>query len=270
MDADALLRLACFLSILFLMLLWEWAAARRPRAYSTLRRWTRNFSLGLLGVLIIQILGRALPVAVAATAATWAETRGWGLFHTAGMGATAKLLGTLLVLDFAIYVQHVVFHKVPFLWRLHRDHHTDIDLDVSSALRFHPAEILFSMLFKTILVLLLGASPEGVVLFEILLNGMAMFNHANVRMPALLDRILRIAVVTPDMHRVHHSSDAAETDSNFGFNLALWDRIFRTYRAQPRLGHLGMQLGLKAYREAEVQNLPWLLTLPFGKRRDRE
>jgi sterol desaturase/sphingolipid hydroxylase (fatty acid hydroxylase superfamily) len=194
-----------------------------------------------------------------------AEARGWGLFN--GMEAPFWLafIASLLLLDLIIYAQHVVFHKIPLLWRLHRMHHTDLDFDVTTALRFHPLEIVLSMLIKLAVVILLGAPAVAVMVFEVILNATAMFNHGNVGLPPWLDQRLRWLLVTPDMHRVHHSVLVEETDSNFGFNLPWWDRLFGTYRDQPREGHTGMTIGLDYFRDEWATRLDRLLLQPFQR-----
>jgi sterol desaturase/sphingolipid hydroxylase (fatty acid hydroxylase superfamily) len=172
---------------------------------------------------------------------------------------------TVIALDLVIYLQHIAFHKIPLLWRLHRVHHADLDIDATTGARFHPIEIVLSMLVKFGAILALGATPAGVLIFEVLLNAIAMFNHANARMPQAVDRVLRLFVVTPDMHRVHHSVLPYETDSNFGFNIPVWDRLFGTYRAQPEKGHLGMTIGLSKYLRAPTDRLGWMLLEPFKR-----
>jgi sterol desaturase/sphingolipid hydroxylase (fatty acid hydroxylase superfamily) len=204
-----------------------------------------------------------LPIA-GMGAALLAQEEGWGLFNVLSfVPRWTAVLASILVLDLAIYGQHVVFHKVPFLWRLHRVHHTDIDLDATSGVRFHPLEIALSLALKLAVIAALGAPVVAVVAFEVLLNAAALFNHANVRLSLGLDRVLRRVIVTPDMHRVHHSVHRDETDSNFGFNLSLWDRLFGTYRDQPRDGHLGMTIGLAMFRSSRERWLPRLLIQPF-------
>jgi sterol desaturase/sphingolipid hydroxylase (fatty acid hydroxylase superfamily) len=253
------LRLGGFLGVLAVMALWELCAPRRRLSASRWRRWTSNLGIVAVDALMLRLL---LPVATVG-AALLAEEQGWGLFNAVSLPPWAAVLVSILILDLAIYGQHVVFHKVPFLWRLHRVHHTDIDLDATSGVRFHPFEIAFSLVFKIAIIAALGAPAVVVVAFEVLLNATALFNHGNVRLPLGLDRILRWVIVTPDMHRVHHSVHRDETDSNFGFNLALWDRLFGTYRDQPRGGHLGMTIGLKAFRSRREQSLRRLLIQPF-------
>jgi sterol desaturase/sphingolipid hydroxylase (fatty acid hydroxylase superfamily) len=192
-----------------------------------------------------------------------AEEHGWGLFNNVAVPAWLAVVLAVVALDLIIYLQHVMFHAVPLLWRLHMVHHADLDFDVSTGLRFHTIEILLSMGIKAAAVVLLGAPALGVLIFEVLLNATSMFSHGNVRLPAWLDRVLRLLVVTPDMHRVHHSVDPRETNSNFGFNLPWWDFLLGTYRAQPEAGHEGVTIGLEQFRDERVEQLPWMLLLPF-------
>ena len=256
---EVALRLGGFLGVLGVMALWEVYAPRRPLSASRWQRWSSN--LGIVGIdaLMLRLL---LPVA-AVGAAVLAAERGWGLFNAVPAPLWLAALVSILILDLAIYAQHVVFHKVPWLWWLHRVHHSDVDLDATSGVRFHPLEIALSLLIKIAVIVVLGAPAVAVVVFEVLLNATALFNHANVRLPRTADRILRAAIVTPDMHRVHHSVHRDETDSNYGFNLSVWDRLFRTYRDQPRDGHLGMTIGLRMFRASRERWLPRLLVQPF-------
>ncbi len=253
------IRLIVFLGILLLMACWEMISPRRRLSQRRIGRWAGNLSLVALDALLVRLL---LP-AGAAGASMWAAANGFGLFHWLELGPAASILLSVVLLDLAIYGQHVLFHAVPMLWRLHMVHHADRDLDVTSGLRFHPIEILLSMLIKMALVALLGAPLLAVVIFEIILNGMAMFNHANIRLPGRVDDALRRLIVTPDMHRVHHSVKPEETNSNYGFNLSLWDRIFGTYRAQPQAGHPGMRIGLSQFQHSPTARLDWILRLPF-------
>lgn len=259
-----IIRITAFLGILALMALWEILAPRRPRVvpHSRRRRWPANLAISILnGTLLKFILpGGALFVAAAASKA------GWGLLNDGIFPYWMKVAATIILLDLTIYLQHVLFHAVPLLWRIHRMHHADVDLDVTSGGRFHTFEILLSGLIKIAAVAALGAPMLGVLLFEVLLNATAMFNHSNVRMPPGLDRLLRMLLVTPDMHRVHHSIEVVETNSNFGFNLPWWDYIFRTYRAQPRLGHTNMVLGIEQFREPANQRLDRMWLIPFRGR----
>ncbi len=222
-------------------------------------RWLSNLGLIALDTLAVRLL---LPLTAVALAAL-AQEHGWGLFHVLGLPDWLAVLLAVVALDFAIYLQHVLFHAVPLLWRLHMVHHADLDFDVTTGLRFHTMEILLSMGIKLAVVALLGAPALGVLIFEVLLNATSMFNHGNVRLPGWLDRLLRLAVVTPEMHRVHHSVHPRETNSNFGFNLPWWDHLFGTYRAQPADGHEHMTIGLSQFRDERVDRLPWMLLLPF-------
>lgn len=253
------LRLAAFAGLLALFAFVEALRPRRRRNHARWRRWPVNLGIVLIDSLVLRIAFPLLAVGVAA----WAETRNLGLLALFDLPAWLAIALSLLVLDCAIYWQHRLFHEVPLFWRMHRMHHCDQDIDVTTALRFHPLEIVLSMLIKMAIVVALGAPPAAVVLFEVVLNGTAMFNHANARLPAGLDRLLRLVVVTPDMHRVHHSVRGEETDSNYGFNLPWWDRLFGSYRDQPADGHDGMTIGLSAYRDDAPTRLGWLLALPF-------
>lgn len=256
---EPIIRLACFFAVLLAMMLWERRKPRRALSLPRARRWPAN-----LGIIVVDsiVLRLVFPV-LAVGAAELAAARGWGLFHGLNAPFWLALPASLLILDLAIYTQHVVFHKVAVLWRLHRMHHTDLDFDVTTALRFHPLEIVLSMLIKLVLVTLLGVPAVAVMLFEVILNATAMFNHGNVGLPRRLDRALLWILVTPDMHRVHHSIRPEETDSNFGFNLPWWDRLFGTYRDQPRDGHAGMTIGLEYFRDQRATRLYGLLLQPF-------
>lgn len=254
------LRLAAFAGVLGAMAAWELLAPRRALELPRRARWPANLGIVVLNGLALRVLFPAAAVG----AAVFAQASGWGVLHLFGLPWWLALLAGIVALDLAIYLQHVLFHAVPALWRLHRVHHADLDIDVTTGARFHPVEILLSMLIKFAIIAALGVPPEGVLLFEVLLNATSMFNHANVRMPAALDRVLRCFIVTPDMHRVHHSVERDETDSNFGFNLALWDRLFGTYRDQPRAGHEAMRIGIPEFRDrADCAALPGMLALPF-------
>jgi sterol desaturase/sphingolipid hydroxylase (fatty acid hydroxylase superfamily) len=256
---ELVIRIAAAAAVFTVMAGWELVAPRRPWSVGRRPRWPHN-----LGILVVDALAVRILIPTAAVgAALFAAGNGWGLFHVAGLRLSiASVLG-FLALDLVIYAQHVVFHKVPVLWRLHRMHHADLDIDVTTGLRFHPIEILISMLLKIAVVIALGIPPVAVLAFEVVLNATSMFNHANASMPAWLDRVVRLIVVTPDMHRVHHSIERHETDSNFGFNLPWWDRLFRTYRAAPRAGHDGMTIGLPIFRDRAELRLDRLLTQPF-------
>ncbi|MFO1060066.1 MAG: sterol desaturase family protein [Dongiaceae bacterium] len=254
------LRLGGFLGVLALMAAWEALAPRRPRSQSRLRRWPGNLGVVAIGTLLLRL---AVPLGAVGMAAV-AARHGWGLLSALALPGWAALLLTVVLLDLAIYLQHRVFHAAPLLWRLHRMHHADLDLDVTSGVRFHPVELLLSMLIKLALVAALGAPAAGVLLFEVILNASSMFNHANLRLPAPLDAALRTLLVTPDMHRVHHSVLRAETDSNFGFCLSGWDRLLGTYRAAPEAGQLGMTIGLPQFREPAELRLDRMLLQPLA------
>jgi sterol desaturase/sphingolipid hydroxylase (fatty acid hydroxylase superfamily) len=260
------IRLACFFGVFGGMALWELAAPRRRLTESKLLRWTNNLTL----VALNSILLRALFPAAAVGMAAFAARQGWGLCNYFALPLWLSMPASVVLLDFVIYLQHVMFHAVPLLWRLHRVHHADLDIDVTTGARFHPIEIVLSMLIKAAVILVLGPPVVAVVIFEVLLNATSMFNHGNVRMPLVLNRALCLLLVTPDMHRVHHSIEEDETNSNFAFNLSVWDRLFGTYRDQPRAGHKGMTIGIRTFRESNrCVWLPGILVLPFiGKMGD--
>ena len=254
------IRLGFFIGIFAVMGLWEIVAPRRALTVSKVVRWTNNLGLVFVNSLVLRILFPAAAVGVAAFAAE----QGWGLLNYYQLPLALSVVLAVVALDFIIYLQHVLVHAVPALWRLHRVHHADLDYDVTTGARFHPLEIILSMLIKFATIVVLGPPIVAVVIFEVVLNAMAMFNHGNVRLPMELDRVLRLLFVTPDMHRVHHSVEDNEANSNFGFNLSIWDRISGTYIAQPREGHEGMTIGIHQYRDPrQVSWLPGMLALPF-------
>ncbi len=260
LEHEAAIRLGFFFGIFALMALWELRAPRRVLSVSKAVRWGNNLGLVVLNSILLRIIFPAAAVGMAAIA----EARGWGLLNALDPPLWLSALIAVVALDFVIWLQHVMFHAVPALWRLHRVHHADLDYDLTTGARFHPIEILLSMVIKFAAIMVLGPPVVAVILFEVILNGMAMFNHGNVGLPAGLDRALRWLVVTPDMHRVHHSVEDDETNSNFGFNLSWWDRLLGTYREQPREGHSGMTIGIRGYRDPrEVDRLPGMLLLPF-------
>ncbi len=256
---ETIIRLAVFAGIFVTMAAWEILAPRRKLAVRWTRRWVTNLSLIGVDALAVRVV---LPI-VAVGVAAWSEHQGIGLFALVDLPFWLELAVAVALLDLAIYLQHLATHKIPVLWRLHRVHHADRDIDVTTGLRFHPIEMVLSMVWKFAVIVAIGASPMAVFVFEVLLNGLAMFNHANVRIPAAADRVLRLAVVTPDMHRVHHSVRLEETDSNYGFNLSLWDRLFGTYRPQPRDGHEAMRIGLLDCLDDRPTRLGWSLLSPF-------
>ncbi len=261
LSSESGLRLIFFFGILLVMSCWELLAPRKTLTANKLLRWTSNLGLIFLNSLVLRLL---LPMG-AVGVATLVETKEWGLFHQISLPSWLELFTAVIFLDFAIYWQHVVSHKMPMFWKIHRVHHVDLNIDVTTGLRFHTIEIVLSFAFKLLLILVFGIAPLAVLIFEILLNGTAMFNHSNVKLPLWLDRFIRLFLVTPDMHRVHHSVLQHETDSNYGFNLPWWDYLFRTYIAQPQKGHDKMTIGLENYQIKQAEQLPWMLWFPFVK-----
>jgi len=258
-EFEGAIRFAMFLAVFGAVAVWEALAPRRKRSFGRLARWPHNLGLLLVDVALVRVFAPAAAVAVAMTAAG----SGWGLLNALALPGWAAIAAGIALLDLAIYFQHVMFHAVPALWRLHRVHHADLDFDVTTGARFHPVEILISTAIKCAAIAALGAPVISVFVFEMLLNATAMFNHANASLPQRLERWLRWLVVTPDMHRVHHSVRYEESSSNFGFNLPWWDRLFGTYRAQPRLGHAAMTIGVDAFRSSQELRLDRLLVQPL-------
>lgn len=257
---EATIRLSFFLGVFAVMALWEWIAPRRVLHVSKAVRWANNLGLVFLNTFILRILFPAAAVGVAA----FASAQGWGLLNYYQIPYALAVMVSVIALDLIIYLQHVMVHAVPALWCLHRVHHADPDFDVTTGARFHPIEIILSMLIKFATIAVLGPPVLAVIIFEVLLNATAMFNHSNVRMPTAIDKILRLIVVTPDMHRVHHSVEDDEANSNFGFNLPWWDRLFGTYRDQPRAGHINMTIGIHKYNDPKLVSwLHGMLWLPF-------
>ncbi|MFP3874208.1 MAG: sterol desaturase family protein [Thiohalophilus sp.] len=257
---EPLIRLGFFFGILALIGLWEVLAPRRPLSASKGVRWGSNLGIVALNTIVVRLLFPAAAVGMA----FFAGEQDWGIFNYYAVPYWLAVVVSVIALDFVVWLQHVMVHAVPLFWRLHRMHHADLDFDVTTGARFHPLEIILSMLIKFAAIVVLGPPVVAVVIFEVLLNATAMFNHGNIRLPLKLDRVLRWFVVTPDMHRVHHSVEDDEANSNFGFNLPWWDRLFGTYRDQPRGGHDGMTIGIRKYREP--QQVSWLngmLVLPF-------
>lgn len=254
------IRLGFFLGVFAVVGVWEWVAPRRALTVSKTLRWASNLGLVALNTVLLRLLFPLAAVGIAAFAAD----HGWGLLNHFAVPFWLAVPLAVIAMDFVIWVQHVMVHAVPVLWRLHRVHHADLDYDVTTGARFHPIEIILSMLIKFATLVVLGPPVVAVVIFEVLLNATAMFNHGNLRLPAGVDRVLRWGLVTPDMHRVHHSVEDDETNSNFGFSLPWWDRLFGTYREAPRGGHEGMTLGIRDYRTpSEVDRLDGMLWLPF-------
>ena len=258
-SSEPLIRLGIFLGIFAAMALWEVLAPRRPRQFPRATRWIPNLTLLAIDVAVVRVLAPGTAIAVALAG----EAHGWGLLNAMGASAWLAIPIAVALLDLAIYFQHVMFHAVPALWRLHRVHHTDLDFDLTTGTRFHPIEILVSAGVKCAVIAAIGAPALAVLGFEVLLNATSMFNHGNVRIPQAVDRWLRWLVVTPDMHRVHHSVDYNESSSNFGFNAPWWDRLFGTYRDQPALGHEAMTIGVDAFRSPEDLRIERLLVQPF-------
>ncbi len=257
---EVAIRLGFFSGILGVMALWELAAPRRVPTVPKLPRWVNNIGVVVINSLLLRIIFPSAAVGVSA----FAQKHGWGLFNHFRLPYWVAVVLSVVALDFIIYLQHVMFHAIPVFWRIHRMHHADLDFDVTTGIRFHPMEILLSMLIKTAGVVVLGQPVLGVIIFEVALNATSMFNHSNVRMLRGVDHIFRWFVVTPDMHRVHHSIEERETNSNFGFNLPWWDRLLGTYRAQPRMGHEGMTIGLEDFRDKRrCVMLPGMLSIPF-------
>ena len=259
-EYEVVIRLSFFFGIFIIMAVWELFSPRRRLLVSKTLRWSNNLALVVLNSFVLRLLFPAATVGMA----VFAQKQGWGLFNYYDLPLAVAAVVSVIIMDGIIYLQHVMVHAVPALWRIHRVHHADPDFDVTTGSRFHPLEIILSMMIKFAVVMVLGPPVVAVIVFEVLLNGTAMFNHSNVRLNKTFDKYLRLIVVTPDMHRVHHSVEADETNSNFGFNLPWWDRLFGTYRAQPRKGHEAMTIGIHQYNKPEqVTWLHKMLLLPF-------
>ncbi|MBW2604138.1 MAG: sterol desaturase family protein [Deltaproteobacteria bacterium] len=254
-----MIRLAFFGGIFLIVGLVELLAPRRALTTSKKSRWFANIGMVFIDTFVLRLLFPAGAVGIS----IWIGRQGWGIFHLIQWPLWIEVVLTVILLDFVIYMQHVMFHALPVLWRLHMMHHADMDYDLTTGTRFHPIEIIISMGIKAGAITLLGAPVIGIIIFEIILNGAAMFNHGNIFIPLGVDRVLRLLVVTPDMHRVHHSVFPSETNSNFGFNLPWWDRLFGTYRSQPMKGHEQMTIGLNQFRDPSRLTLLWMLVLPF-------
>ena len=260
MSSEPVIRVAFFLGVFLVVATWEAMAPRRRRKLSRWTRWPANLGIVALNTALLRFL---LPTTAVAFAIL-GEQRGWGLLNNLDWPHWLAIALAILALDLAIYLQHVVFHKVPWLWRLHRVHHSDVSFDTTTAIRFHPIEIVLSMLYKILLVIGVGVTPLTVVVFEAVLNACAQFNHGNVRLPAAAERICRWVLITPDLHRIHHSTNRSETDSNFGFSVPWWDRCFRTYCPAPKLGQSSMEIGLQDQRDSSQLGLLSLLRMPFS------
>ncbi len=260
MSNEPVIRLSFFLGIFAVMAIWEFIAPRRVLTVSKVMRWSNNLGLVFLNSFILRLLFPAAAVGMAA----FASEQGWGLLNYYDVPPVVAIIASVVAMDFIIYLQHVLVHAVPVLWRLHRVHHADLDYDVTTGSRFHPVEIILSMFIKFAIITVLGPPVVAVVIFEVILNATAMFNHSNVRLNLTIDKWLRLLLVTPDMHRVHHSVEADETNSNFGFSLPWWDRLFGTYRDQPRGGHENMNIGIHTFRETKMASwLSGMLIMPF-------
>ena len=256
---EPLIRLCFFVGIFASVAVFEVVSPRRQLTISKTGRWFANLGIVVINTIVLRLL---FPAAAVGTA-IFASNQGWGFFNYYNVPYWFSVVISVVFLDFIIYLQHVMFHAVPGLWKVHMMHHADLDFDLTTGTRFHPVEIVISMLIKYAAVVVIGAPALAVIIFEILLNGTAMFNHGNLYLPLGLDRVLRLIVVTPDMHRVHHSIYPNETSSNYGFNLPWWDRLLGTYKAQPTKGHEGMTIGLRQFRDSSRLTLPWILALPF-------
>lgn len=259
MEHESTIRLISFVLIFILFALWEIMKPRRVLTTSKKLRWFNNLSIVALNPFLLWLVFPVFAVGMAQTA----QANGWGLLNYLDIPNSIAMCVGIVVLDLVIYLQHVMFHAVPLLWRLHMVHHADLDIDLTTGLRFHPIEIILSMVLKMAVIVALGPPVTAVLTFEVLLNGMAMFNHGNIKIPITVDKWLRWFVVTPDMHRVHHSVVIRETNSNYGFNLSVWDRLFGTYWSQPQKGHTAMVIGLSQFRDEKKLTLPWLLILPI-------
>lgn len=263
--SEPMLRLGSFSLIFIMMAALELMVPRRQLTGHKGHRWGTNLGILIAATVTARLIGSISTTLLAVGAAAIAASQGWGLLNLIALPAGIEIIFAIMALDLAIWFQHVISHKVPFFWRMHRVHHADRDIDLTTALRFHPAEIVLSMLYKTVLVLALGPAVWAVILFEIILNGSAMFNHANVRLPLWLDQGLRKVIVTPDFHRVHHSVHRDEHDNNYGFFLSVWDQMFGTYTDQPRDGHDAMAIGLSPYQSDKPDQIFWSLKLPVDK-----
>jgi sterol desaturase/sphingolipid hydroxylase (fatty acid hydroxylase superfamily) len=257
------IRLIAFFGIFLSMLALETIWPRRQHVRASLSRLATNVFLSVFNAVFLKILASAIVPIAAVSAAIYVEAQGWGLLNQFSFPVVVETIIALTLLDLAIYGQHVVAHIVPLLWKFHKVHHSDVEFDVTTALRFHPIEILISMLWKITLVFILGPSAFAVILFEIILNGCAMFNHSNLKLPLQFDRFVRLFLVTPDMHRIHHSIIPHELNSNYGFNIPLWDRLFGTYTTQPSRGHTEMKIGLENHQDNKPTRFLWSLRFPF-------
>jgi sterol desaturase/sphingolipid hydroxylase (fatty acid hydroxylase superfamily) len=257
------IRLGFFFGVFAVITVWEMLAPRRKPTISKSLRWTNNLALIFLNNLVLRLLFPAAALGIA----VFASKLNWGILNYYQPSFWLSVIVAVIVMDLVIYLQHVMMHAIPLLWRLHRVHHADLDYDVTTGARFHTLEIIVSALIKFAAILLLGPPLISVIIFEVLLNATSMFNHGNIKLPRSVDRFLRYFLVTPDMHRVHHSIAENEANSNFGFNLSWWDFLFGTYQNQPKAGHQGMTIGIHKYRDPnQVNRLPGMLLMPFTKK----
>ncbi|MFI3155473.1 MAG: sterol desaturase family protein [Methylococcaceae bacterium] len=262
---ETVIRLSAALSIFCIMICWEYFSPRRTQQLNRKQRWPVNLGLAAFNMAVMRLSFGGIAYLSAVTAVG----QGYGLLNQFPVPEWLSIIATLLFLDFAIYCQHIVSHKWPLLWRLHQVHHTDLEFDATTAVRFHPLEIMISMLYKVLCIVLIGANPWAVIVFEISLNGAATFNHSNINIPPAIDKKLRWLIITPDMHRIHHSTLPTETDSNYGFSVSCWDRLCRTYVAEPKQAQTTMAIGLKPFREPHELGFLQLLQLPFKLLRRR-
>ena len=266
MKHELAIRLIFFFGILFIMAIAEIIIPRRSLSGNKIRRWCDNLGIVFVNIVLVRLIIPVVPVSMAVIV----NQKRIGLLNAISIPLWLSIIVSVIILDFIIYLQHVMFHIIPLLWLLHMAHHADIDIDTTTGLRFHPIEIICSMGIKLMAIYLLGPPALAVLIFEIILNGLAMFNHSNIYIPSSLDRFIRLFIVTPDMHRVHHSVIINEMNSNFGFNISLWDRILGTYIAQPNAGHKNMTIGMAPYRNIHTQHLLWMLSLPFIGKKGKE
>lgn len=262
---ENLIRLSVAAGVFAVMVTWEIYQPRRSQQITRKQRWPVNLGLALLNMMLMRLTIGSL----AYLSAVWAADKGYGLLNGWPLPASVTIIATLLILDFAIYCQHIVMHKWPLMWRLHKVHHTDLEFDATTAVRFHPLEIILSMLYKAVCIVLIGGNPLAVIAFEIILNGAATFNHSNVNIPKKADKILRWILITPDMHRIHHSAVPAETDSNYGFSVSWWDRLCRTYTAQPRQSQTTLTIGINEFRKQDELGFLQCLLIPFKTKASR-
>lgn len=265
-DHEGLIRLSVFGGVLVLMLVLETLFPRKARTQNRVMRTATNLGVVVLYTALMRAIFAVVAIGAAVGVAAYAAKQDWGLLNLFDMPLWVHIAVSAILLDLAVYWQHVASHKIPMIWSFHKMHHADRDIDATTGIRFHPVEIVLSMAYKMVIVLILGPHIVGVILFEIVLNGSALFNHANLRLPLWLDKIVRLVFVTPDMHRVHHSVIGRETNSNYGFNLSIWDRIFGSYIDQPKEGHDDMTIGLPEYQTDNPSHLLWCLMLPFNKK----